>query len=207
MMRKTYAFLAVLLALALSVPAPALAHRLGIFAYAEGDTIISESKFASGAFCQHCAVIVRDVSNKETLLTGTTDENGVFKFPSPIREDGTGPDIEIAVDAGGGHSGEWFMAADEYGAAAPSEDKEASKESEAVGKDESALDQEQVKGVDEETLQRVVAVAVRNELAPMKRMLADSKLAGPGPTEIAGGIGYLFGLAGLFAWFKSRGKK
>jgi len=47
---------------------------------------------------------------------------------------------------------------------------------------------------------------VRRELEPVKRMLVDMNQAGPGMTEIIGGIGYILGLFGIVAYMKSRKK-
>ncbi len=53
-------------------------------------------------------------------------------------------------------------------------------------------------------LTEVVEAAVETKIAPMRRMLLDQEEGGPGLTEILGGIGYLFGLAGLLAYARSR---
>jgi len=42
------------------------------------------------------------------------------------------------------------------------------------------------------------------KLAPVKSMLAESLDPAPSMTEILGGIGWIFGLMGVAAYFKSR---
>uniref|UniRef100_I2Q0R9 Nickel transport protein n=1 Tax=Desulfovibrio sp. U5L TaxID=596152 RepID=I2Q0R9_9BACT len=58
--------------------------------------------------------------------------------------------------------------------------------------------------MDPAALQAVVEAAVEKKIAPIRKMLLDEKEKGPGLTEIAGGIGYLVGLAGLLAYARSR---
>ncbi|EHJ46638.1 hypothetical protein DFW101_0621 [Solidesulfovibrio carbinoliphilus subsp. oakridgensis] len=58
--------------------------------------------------------------------------------------------------------------------------------------------------MDPVALQAVVEAAVEKKIAPIRKMLLDQQEKGPGLTEIAGGIGYLVGLAGLLAYARSR---
>lgn len=64
------------------------------------------------------------------------------------------------------------------------------------------LDQEDV-----ETLQGLVDKAVAKRVAPIRKELAELSEQRVGPTEIAGGIGYLVGLGGMFAYAASRRRK
>ena len=58
--------------------------------------------------------------------------------------------------------------------------------------------------MDTAAVEAVVEGVVKRELEPVKRMLADMSQPGPSVTEILGGIGYIFGLFGVAAYFKSR---
>lgn len=53
-------------------------------------------------------------------------------------------------------------------------------------------------------VQRIVDAALDAKLAPLKRDLAAQRNAGPGLTEIIGGIGWLLGLAGMGLYFRGR---
>ncbi|MEF2144270.1 MAG: hypothetical protein V3573_02390 [Desulfovibrionaceae bacterium] len=63
------------------------------------------------------------------------------------------------------------------------------------------LDQE-----DMDAIESVVNKAVAKRLAPVNRSLAMLEDKGLGPTEIAGGIGYIVGLGGLLAYAASKKK-
>jgi nickel transport protein len=49
--------------------------------------------------------------------------------------------------------------------------------------------------------------ALDRKLAPVIKLIRDTRKEGPTIAEIVGGIGYIFGLFGLFMYFKSRNKK
>jgi nickel transport protein len=83
------------------------AHRVNVFAWVEGDTVYVESKFSGGKRVNAGKITVSDAEGTE-LLTGLTDENGVFSFKVPKKTD-----LKIVLEAGTGHKGEWTVAAGE----------------------------------------------------------------------------------------------
>ena len=87
--------------------APALAHKVNIFAYSEGDTIFTESYFPDGRKVQGGKVEVYD-SAETKLLEGTTDEKGVFNFKPPKKDD-----LKIVLIATMGHKNSFLIKADE----------------------------------------------------------------------------------------------
>jgi nickel transport protein len=93
---------------------PALAHRVMIFAYAEGDTIHTESKFVPGSAVQQGKILVLDQKTGKELLTGTTDDQGKFSFKIPPQAAAQKMDLKIVIEAGMGHRGEWLLKADKY---------------------------------------------------------------------------------------------
>ena len=54
-------------------------------------------------------------------------------------------------------------------------------------------------------VQAAVNEALDAKLAPIKHMLASQFDAGPRLKDIVGGIGWIFGLVGVAAWFRRRG--
>ena len=54
------------------------------------------------------------------------------------------------------------------------------------------------------TLDTALDTALDQKLAPVRRMLSEQTQKGPGLQEIIGGLGWILGLVGLAAWFKSR---
>ena len=75
----------------------ALAHKVNLFAYVDGEKIYTESYFADGRPVKTGKVLVYD-SRKKLLLEGATDENGLFSFGIPKIDD-----LKIVIDAAMGH--------------------------------------------------------------------------------------------------------
>ena len=90
---------------------PALAHRVTVFAYAEGNTIHTESKFVPNTPCKQGKVIVQDAKTGKELLTGQTDDQGKFSFPMPAEAKSQKMDLKIIVEAAMGHRGEFLLKA------------------------------------------------------------------------------------------------
>ena len=98
----------------LTVATPALAHRVLVFAFAEGDTIHTESKFVGSGAVQKGQVLVQDKKTGQTLLTGTTDDQGKYSFKIPPEAMAGKLDLLIVTEAAMGHKGEWLLKADSY---------------------------------------------------------------------------------------------
>ena len=60
----------------------AQAHKVTIFAWAEGNRVFTESKFSGGKRVKDGLVTVFDSAGNQ-LLEGRTDENGEFSFEAP----------------------------------------------------------------------------------------------------------------------------
>lgn len=85
------------LLLMLLFAAPALAHKVNLFAYVERGTIYTESYFPDGSPVVGGKVLVYD-SGKSLLLEGQTDSKGLFSFAVPKIAD-----LEIVIEASMGH--------------------------------------------------------------------------------------------------------
>jgi nickel transport protein len=170
----------------------ALAHKVIIFAWVEGDTVFTESKFSGGKRAINAQVLVFDREGTQ-LLEGRTNDKGEFSFKIPKLTD-----LRIVLTAGMGHKGEWTISESEIReAGGVSEEKKGAEEPSqpiAVG-----LGKEEIKDLIEDSLDR--------KLRPIVRMMTESQSKGPSVTEIVGGIGYIFGLMGVALYFKSRGKQ
>jgi nickel transport protein len=79
----------------------ALAHRVNIFAWVEGDKVFVECKYPDGTKVQEGVIRVLDSAGKE-LLNGKTNAKGEFSFQVPKIDD-----LKIVLEAGMGHRGEW----------------------------------------------------------------------------------------------------
>ena len=90
------------------INSPALAHKVNIFAYVEGDTIFTESYFNDGRKCVNSKITVFDSSGNQ-LLEGVTNQEGEFSFKSPKKID-----LRIVLTASMGHKNEYILAASEF---------------------------------------------------------------------------------------------
>ena len=177
--------------LVLSNNLPALAHKVIIFAWIEGDTVFTESKFSGGREATGAQVLVFDREGKQ-LLEGKTNNKGEFSFKIPKLTD-----LRIVLNAGMGHKAEWTILESEIQEASGVLGSKRTAESSqpiAVG-----LSKAEIKELIEDSLDR--------KLRPIVRVITESQSKGPSVTEIVGGIGYIFGLMGLALYFKNRGKK
>ena len=68
----------------------ASAHRVNIFAFVDGDAVQVECGFNRSQKVKQGTVEVFDATTGARLLQGTTDDNGVFRFPvtAELREAG-----------------------------------------------------------------------------------------------------------------------
>lgn len=83
--------------LGLLAASDALAHKVTIFAWVEGDTVHTESKFSGGRRVKDGKVEVFDPAGTR-LLEGRTNDNGEFSFKAPQVSD-----LKVLLTAGMGH--------------------------------------------------------------------------------------------------------
>ena len=185
----------------------ALAHKVTVFAWVEGDTVFGESKFSGGRKAKGAEVIVWDMEGNELLKT-RTDEKGEFSFSIPRK---TGMRIELL--AGMGHKGEWTIPTEELGAIASGDASDKTAETsvsavspsppEQVNSGASAVPFSNMAEM-ESFIEKSLDKSLDKKLRPLVKMMADAQQKGPTLSEIFGGIGYIFGLMGVALYFKSR---
>ncbi|XCN74363.1 MAG: cobalamin biosynthesis protein CbiL [Candidatus Electrothrix aestuarii] len=196
-MRNNILFsLTILSAILFLSPNTTLAHKVRVFAYGEGNAIVGETAFSGGRKPKNADIIVEDAASGKQLFSSRTDEQGLFRFTIPNEAQNKHLDLRIIVQAGDGHRGEWLLEAADYLSAAP-ETPIVPAATPAAGA-ETSIPLQQMQQVMQETIDR--------ELAPVKRMLAQSSEHGPTLQDILGGIGYILGLAGIAAYFKAQQK-
>lgn len=185
--------LPLLLVLVLSAAIPAQAHRVHIFAWVEGGMVVTESSFSASRPVRQGPVEVRDRASGALLVSGQTDDGGVFAFPvSEVQAARQG--LALTIAAGEGHQGDWEMEPSEYlqdtAAQTATPDTEP-----ALSPSPTA--QPGVAAPDLEAL-------LDRKLAPIKRELAALRDTGPGLAEVVGGLGWIMGLVGVYAYRQSR---
>ena len=185
----------------------AYAHKVTIFAWVEGDTVYTESKFSGGKKVMGGKVFVHD-ADQNLLLEGVTNDQGEFSFKIPQKTD-----LVINLDATMGHAAAWTISKEEIldalgeDATGP-EVKEAAGEqtSQPAGQAASVSSVQAAPGANAGEIQAIVEKALDKKLKPITRLLVDAQENEnePKASDVFGGIGYILGLAGIAAYFHYR---
>ena len=207
----------ILAAFILATSTSALAHRVNIFAWTEGNEIVAECGFNGGNKVKQGQVVVFDAATGAKLFEGRTDDFGVYRFP--VSAEGKAHGVRIVVKAGEGHQNEWTVEAAELAtiqpgtgaapaassapASAPAVAAAPAAQAPASPKTDKAPAQ-QAANISASELQNIVNTALDAKLGPIRKELAEMRVARPGFSEIFGGIGWLVGLAGIALYFKGR---
>lgn len=206
-----YPYILIVLLFVVVSSSPAFGHKVRIFAWQEGDFIHTESKFSGGRAARGATIsVTNDAEGADTkiLLRGTTDSKGQFSFQLPKTDAAT---LNIIVDSGDGHKNSWLhslspslspveAAATQPTASYATGEAEITEQTPATAKDDHAV-------LTKADLELVVSRVLEEKLAPLRRSLAENQNSGPSIQDILGGIGYILGLAGIAAYFKSRNSK
>lgn len=172
------------------------AHKVTVFAWYDGDKVHIESKFGGGRRVNGGKVEVF-APDGTLLLEGRTDAEGELAFKPPQITD-----LSIVLTAGTGHRGEWTLTAAELGdsdtAAPPDESTPA-----AVATP-TASSSAQTAGVTASEIEAIVSRQLDKRIAPLARMIAESRETGTRVQDIVGGLGYILGLVGLGAYLRYR---
>ena len=180
---------ALILSLLLVTASPALAHRINVFAIDEGGEVSTESTFAGKRPVKNGVIRVFNADGS-LVFTGQTDDGGLLTFPRP--EPGA---LTVEVDAGMGHKSRWELepadGADALsgGIGDPTSDP-------SVSAGQAVSDQKGLAPVDWKRLEQVVDTAVTKAL---HRQQEETRVR-----DIIGGLGFIVGLLGIFAWTRSR---
>ncbi|MGD9248198.1 MAG: hypothetical protein PVI60_09590, partial [Desulfobacteraceae bacterium] len=138
---------------------PVYAHKVNVFAWVEGATVHTESKFSGGKKVKEGKIEVYDHLNRK-VAEGVTDSQGYYAFLAPA----DAQTLKIVLTAGMGHSNHWQITSEELGhkplegktiPAPPSPGKHV------------------FTGVDAQSLEAIVERAVEKKLAPIKAQMAE----------------------------------
>jgi len=190
---------------------PAHAHKVKVFAAAEDATITGYVYFPGGGRARNAPVKVFDTEGNKLGQT-TTDDEGEFAFTPKFRCDHV-----FRYDVGDGHQAQWTVEAGELlltlpappGSAAVTGEQPAASPPRPVDSQAAGPPLGVVEGAD---IERVVAEAVRAELAPLRAQVARCREeieqygAGVRAHDILGGIGYIMGLVGIVLYVTAKRK-
>lgn len=152
------------------------AHALHIFALTDGQHLLGRAYFGESVPAIHEEVLL--YGEQAQLIAKTlTDDTGRFVFELPKRQD-----YNVIIEGMEGHHAEYHLAAQEIPentfltTASPEENAQ---------------------------LQVALTKAIREEINPLREQL-DQYAARIYWHDILGGIGYIFGFAGLFFYLQAR---
>jgi nickel transport protein len=188
-----------ILALTISAvyPLQARSHNINVYAYVQGNQIVAEGYFGGKSKAVNCVVKIYD--NKEKLLKeGQTDENG--KFVADVKDlPAQWDSLKFVLDAGSGHRAEYVLSKNE-----PAPESNVPQTAvKSVKQEISPTEAQELKPILEQALDeklRPLMVMIGNQ----QRLLLEQKNKGPTFTEIIGGVGWIFGLVGAWAFFAGR---
>lgn len=175
--------------------ATAHAHKVNVFAWVEGGTVHTESKFSGGKKVKEGKIEVYNHLNQK-VLEGATDDQGYFAFAIP-KDART---LKVVLTAGMGHSNYWQITAEELGYEKNDQPAVSAKPTPAPASNAQLQ-------LDKNALKQIVEHAVEKKLAPLRAQMAEQAW---GFRDIVAGIGYILGLMGLASYIhhrKSQNKK
>jgi nickel transport protein len=194
---------AVVLGVSFFLHGDASAHRVNLFAWVEGDTVLVECKYPDGREVYEGVIRVLDSAGKE-LLNGKTNTKGEFSFKVPKQDD-----LTIVLEAGMGHRADWPLSKQDLAPAGESPKPEPAAPSQAASKTEAPppAAKESEPGAASPPpagIDQAIEKALDKKLAPVLRMLAEMHEQKVRLTDVLGGIGYIIGLIGVAAYFKRK---
>lgn len=205
--RAAAGFLPVLIFMALLNVSTALAHGVSIFAWIQGETVHTQSKFMGGKRPNQALIEVFDETGN-LLLKGKTDTQGLFSFKAPKISD-----MQIVLTAGMGHRAVWTLSKDDFQEAVVEADIHRRSRTKSPGKPvESNMKTHNIDGSTENGLSAAEVVDLVEPILDRKiKPLMDKIIALDenriSLSDILGGVGYIVGLVGLAAYMRYRGKR
>ena len=176
----------------LLIAASAFAHKVNIFAYVEGDKVYTESYFPDGKKIEGRLIEVYD-SQGNKLLEGKTDKDGQFNFKPPKKDT-----FKIVINASMGHKNSYILQANEL-----PQPKAIQKPQELELK---KTEPKEITQVDLVQIEMIINSSLDKKLKPIMRELAKTQQRKVSFREVIGGIGYIFGIMGIIAYFLGKNK-
>jgi nickel transport protein len=184
-------------ALTAAAASPAHAHKLKVFAAAVGARIEGSVYFVGGGPARGARIVVESADG--TLIEAlNADDSGAFAFTAKVRTDHV-----IVTSSADGHSARTTIPASVLPASLPLPASGLGA-SAAEGRDLTApAPPHEGKTGDLAAMEARIAEAVAQQVAPLREQLSayEDRVR---LRDVLGGLGYILGLAGLFAWMRAR---
>jgi len=185
---------------------PALAHRLQVFASADGVEIVGTAYFAGGVKAAGATILIQDAA-AQPLATLTTAADGSFRYRAQ-----TASDHLVIADSGDGHQAQWLVTAAELAGLNRPISNPPNPPFSKGGSDASfsnggfskspPFEKGGAGGISAAQL-AAIEQAVARQIRPLREELAAA--AGRASfRDVLGGIGYIFGLTGILLWWRHR---
>ena len=178
----------------------ALAHKVNVFAWVEGDTVHVEGYFAGNKKAQDSLVEVFDSTGKK-LLDGRTDQQGEFAFKIPKITD-----LKIVLTASMGHRNDFVIPMSELEEVSPTKTTESGGHAVSEPAEQKIVSGQTASAVDFAQMEAVLDKVLDRKLTTLSRLIRETRPEGPTVSEVIGGIGYIFGLMGVALYFISKKK-
>lgn len=184
----------ILAVLLLTAASPALAHKLKLFATAQGPEISGYAYFSGGNRAMGAALTAA-APDGTMLFSGVTGNDGGFRFTAVRRVDHV-----LTVDGGDGHQARITLGADVLPPSLPGG-------TEAAPAAAPAPPPPVAPSAPPADIQALVETAVARQIRPLREQL-DAYQDQVRWHDVAGGIGTIIGLAGLaFGLTRGRGRR
>ena len=182
------------------LPNSGFCHRINIFCYVDGDNINCEAKFTPGGALKKGKIIVTSVQTGDILLKTATNEKGEASFKIPKKAIDNHWDLKIACNAEMGHRNFWIIKSDEF----LPQQKEIVETTERERAEYKEIEEPKKASISKKELEIIVSKVISKELSPIKRDIAELREHGISFQDIIGGLGYIFGIAGIAFYFMSK---
>jgi len=170
----------------------AFAHKVNIFAYVEGDKVYTEIYFPDGEKIEGGLIEVYD-SQGNKLLEGKSNKEGQFNFKPPKKDT-----LKVVINASMGHKNSYILQANEL-----PQPKAIQKPQELELK---KTEPKEITQVDLVQIEMIINSSLDKKLKPIMRELAKTQQRKVSFREVIGGIGYIFGVMGIIAYFLGKNK-
>lgn len=201
-MRKWVARALIVAAVTAAAASPAHAHKLKVFATAVGGRIEGTVYFVGGGPARGARILVESADG--TLIEAlNADDSGAFAFTASMRADHI-----IKTDSADGHAARTIIPASVLPATLPLPASEPGMTAPEVPEARSPAPSQPAPSqggapLDTAALQTAVAQVVAQQIRPLQEQLNafedQVRLR-----DVVGGLGYILGLFGLFAWLRAR---
>ncbi|MFO1153334.1 MAG: hypothetical protein U1E42_06675 [Rhodospirillales bacterium] len=188
------------LVLILAAVTPAHAHKLKVFATADGATIDGRVYFVGGAAAPGARIAI-EAPPGTPIASLVADADGAFRYEATRRVDHL-----FAADTGDGHSARFTIAAQDLPSAlppGPSPVQAADPLTDPIAPETHASTDGVSLPPSATALRAMLSEAVASQVRPLRQQMNDyeDQLR---LRDIVGGIGYIVGLAGVALWMKAR---